>query len=215
MKTKRNIIDLVKSNNKIIYTKKLKTNLVERLQYILEIFTNSTNFKLQKEAKQYVKGIKGVLKNAFKKNNKNESSMDMEQKSFSKENDDYSELHNLLYIKDLLNNKQTKSLMINSLSNINYYFDNDQFLKLLKVGKKDAEKFKEIITNDEWKKLFKEDKVEFKDIIKNVFYFEESNDELNTLKKSLPMDVNKQSIEYFKNWINNERNANKSEQNQN
>jgi hypothetical protein len=141
--------------------------------------------------------------------------MDMEQKSSKKEIDDYSELHNLLYVKDLLNNKQTKSLMTNSLKNMNYYFDNDKFLNLLKVGKKDVEKFKEIITNDEWKKLLKGDKVEFKDIIKNVFYFEESNDELNKLKKKLPMEVNKQSIEYFKNWVNNERNVNKSEQKQN
>lgn len=214
MKTKRNIIDLFKSNN-IIYTKKLKANLEERLKYILEIFTNSYNFKLKKEAKQSVKGFKGVFKNAFKKNNKNDSSIDTEQKSFSKEIDDYSELHNLLYVKDLLNNKQTKTLMTNSLKNMNYYFDNDKFLNLLRVGKNDVEKFKEIITNDEWKKLLKEDQVEFKDIIKNVFYFEESNDELNKLKKSLPMEVNKQSIEYFKNWVNNERNVNKSEQKQN
>ena len=215
MKTKRYIIDSFKSNNNIIYTKKLKNNLVDRLKYILKIFTNSSNFELKKEAKQSVKGFKGVFKNAFKKNNKNDNSMDMEQKSSKKEIDDYSELHNLLYVKDLLNNKQTKSLMTNSLKNMNYYFDNDKFLNLLKVGKKDVEKFKEIITNDEWKKLLKGDKVEFKDIIKNVFYFEESNDELNKLKKKLPMEVNKQSIEYFKNWVNNERNVNKSEQKQN
>ena len=96
--------------------------------------------------------------------------------------------------------------MENSVKSLVYYFDNDTLLKLLKVCKNDEEKFKEIITNDKFKNFFKEEKMEFKDIIDKVFYFEEPNEKLNKLRQNLPSEVNKQSIENFKNWINNEKN---------
>ena len=117
-----------------------------------------------------------------------------------------SELNNLLYVKNLLSNEKTKKIMENSIKSLVYYFDNDTLLKLLKVCKNDEEKFKEIITNDKFKNFFKEEKMEFKDIIDKVFYFEEPNEKLNKLRQNLPSEVNKQSIENFKNWINNEKN---------
>ena len=117
-----------------------------------------------------------------------------------------SELNNLLYVKNLLSNEKTKKIMENSVKSLVYYFDNDTLLKLLKVCKNDEEKFKEIITNDKFKNFFKEEKMEFKDIIDKVFYFEEPNEKLNKLRQNLPSEVNKQSIENFKNWINNEKN---------
>ena len=209
LEMKRNIVVSLKSNDSIDVSK-LNDSYVERLKYILEIFTNSNNIQFSMKKKPTkLKGIKGFLKTCFKKKSKNNCPLDLSisnQKSFSKEIEDYSELQNLSYVKDLLLNEQKMQLMKKSLKDPKYFFDNDKILSMLKVSKKDEEKFKEIINNEKWKNLFINEKIEFKDAINNVFYFEDANKDLYMLKKNLPHDVNKQSIENFKNWINNEKN---------
>ena len=120
--------------------------------------------------------------------------------------EDVSELHILKYIKKLLSEKEIRNIMKKSIVELNYYFDINQILRLLNVAKKDEEKFKEIITNDKWKNILKEEKIEFKKIVDNVFYFEKPNEELNKIKQNIPKEVNSNSIQIFKNWIKTEKN---------
>ena len=218
---KKNIKEILRTNNNISI-KDLNNDIERRLKNIIEIFNDSDNFTLIKKKKRVKKGknLKSIIKDYFNSNTEEEnnelsfksaalsSSFLFEQKS-SKELqniEENSELNNLLYVKNLLSNEKTKKIMENSVKSLVYYFDNDTLLKLLKVCKNDEEKFKEIITNDKFKNFFKEEKMEFKDIIDKVFYFEEPNEKLNKLRQNLPSEVNKQSIENFKNWINNEKN---------
>jgi hypothetical protein len=123
--------------------------------------------------------------------------------------DDSSELHILKYVKKLLSDNLVRNKMRNSIVSLNYYFDINDILKLLNVEEKDKEKFREIITNDNWKNLFKDEKrKDFKIFVENVFYFEGPNEEINKLNKNLPKDINKKSIKQFKDWIHKNKKVN-------
>ena len=223
-------IKKIKSSNHPIFINPQKKEIEERAQFIIEIFTNSNNFSL--EIKNQLKKKKSKLKNLLldlynspsseisnnKIKAKNSNEIERNNLSFNinhkssnelEKIDDSSELHILKYVKKLLLDNKIRNKMRNSIVSLNYYFDNNEILKLLNVEEKDEEKFKEIITNDKWKNLFKDEKrKEFKTFIENVFYFEGPNEELIKLKKNLPKDINKKSIQQFKDWIHKNKKTN-------
>ena len=223
IKTSINIRQILNSN-KPIYIISKNEKIIKKAEYIIKIFINSNNFsvEIKKQVKKSKSNLKNLIlglynsppsdKNIYKikeENSPNEKentnlSFNINHKSSKEiENvDDSSELHILKYVKKLLLDNKVRNKMRNSVISLNYYFDINEILKLLNVEEKDEEKFREIITNDNWKNLFKDNKrKEFKMFIENVFYFEGPNEELNKLNKNLPKDVNKKSIQQFKDWI--------------
>ena len=225
-----NIKQILNSNNPI-YINAQNEELEKRAGFIIKAFANSNNFSIEIKKqlkKKKTNKLKSLILDLFnspssdktihkiKEENPNEKetnyfSFNINHKS-SKEIvniDNSSELHILNYVKQLLFDNKIRNKMRNSIISLNYYFDINEILKLLNVEEKDKEKFREIITNDNWKDLFREEKrKEFKSFIENVFYFEGPNEEINKLNKILPKDVNKKSIQQFKDWIHKNKKSN-------
>ena len=223
LKTRDNIKNILKkSKNVNLKVENDKEKIKERVNYIIEIFANTKDFSINISKKKKKSNLKSIILKQFDKKNENNKTLDFSiSKKYSNESilsdlnsskelytlDDVSELHILKYIKKLLSEKEIRNIMKKSIVDLNYYFDINQILKLLNVAKKDEEKFKEIITNDKWKNMFKEDKekIEFKKIVNSAFYFEEPNEELNKVKQNIPQEVNSNSIQMFKDWIKSEK----------
>jgi hypothetical protein len=223
LQTRDNIKNILKkSKNVNLKVENDKEKIKERVNYIIEIFANTKDFSIKISKKKKKSNLKNIILKQYEKKNENNKTLDFSiSKKYSNESslsdlntskeiytlDDVSELHILKYIKRLLSEKEIRNIMKKSIVDLNYYFDINQILKLLNVAKKDEEKFKEIITNDKWKNMFKEgkEKIEFKKIVNSAFYFEEPNEELNKVKQNIPQEVNSNSIQMFKDWIKSEK----------
>lgn len=231
IKTSVNIKQILNSNNPI-YINSQNEEIEKKVEFVIKAFTNSSKFsvKIKKQSKKKINKLKSLILDLYNSPSSETNIYKYKEDNISNEKetnnlsfnfishksskeiesiDDSSELHILKYVKKLLSDNLVRNKMRNSIVSLNYYFDINDILKLLNVEEKDKEKFREIITNDNWKNLFKDEKrKDFKIFIENVFYFEGPNEEINKLNKNLPKDINKKSIKQFKDWIHKNKKVN-------
>ena len=178
--SKKVIMKLIRAKEPIMDKSRDK----DKIEYILTFFTGSKSFKkIKKHAQPFVNNILSYLIK-----------------------EDFTQINCLKYLSETIENKKYIDKFI-EYHNRFMYFDMGSFCKELNVKEEDKSKFTDIIYKLHDILSDENIKYDFKDLLKKYFFFTKSIIQFNPLEKELPKKTDKMLIEYFRNWLNDEKNG--------